>query len=333
MQQTLSAVHNNKTVCQVLKPDHRIPDLIEDARTGLLEPPRSLPPKYFYDARGSVLFEQITVTPEYYPTRTEDNLLERHAVEIIQHARPHQILELGSGSSRKTRRLFDACAELDRPCNYAPMDVCEHALLQAADELGQDYDWLQVQPIVGDYHGGLAHLPAYAGRRLFVFLGSTIGNFENDAACHFMDEIAAVMQPGDSLLLGADRVKDPAVLEAAYNDAEGMTAAFNLNLLEVLNRKLDADFVRDQFQHKAIYDTDRQRIEMRLISTEDQTVHLMKLAAAIHLRAGEHILTEVSHKFTPERLQQLINGCGLEVQQHYQAGNQYFSLLLAEKQH
>ncbi|MDZ7736863.1 MAG: L-histidine N(alpha)-methyltransferase [Gammaproteobacteria bacterium] len=327
-----SSARDKSIACTVLRPSRRVASLAEDARNGLLQPPRSLPPKYFYDDTGSDLFERITVTREYYPTRTEDALLAEHAVDIIRNTRPDQILELGSGSSRKTRRLFDACRELDRTCSYAPMDVCEAILLQAADELQLFYDWLQVMPIVGDYHAGLDNLPAFSGRRLFVFLGSTIGNFERGDARHFMAELSHCMKPGDALLLGADRVKDPAVLEAAYNDSDGITAAFNLNVLKVLNRELDADFVPEQFEHRAVYNESKQRIEMQLVSKTAQRVRIDGLDTDLKLEAGESILTEVSHKFTPEALDQLITASGLHLRRHYQADNQYFSLLLAEKQ-
>lgn len=318
-------------VCHILKPARRVPDLIDDVRNGLLRPPRSLPPKYFYDAHGSDLFERITQTEEYYPTRTEDELLARHAVEIIQRSNPDQILELGSGSSRKTRRLFDGCAQLQQSCNYAPMDVCEEALIQAARELSEDYDWLTISPVIGDYHAGLDNLPPFDGRRLYVFLGSTIGNFQPQAAQRFIGEIEKCMRSGDMLLLGADRVKDRAILETAYNDKTGITASFNLNVLNVLNRELRADFRPDSFYHRAVYEAEKQRIEMHLIAETDQEIHIDRLQSSIRFTSGESILTEVSHKFTAENLQNLISGSGLKLQQHYQADNQYFSLLLAQK--
>ncbi len=322
---------NANVVCQVLKPARPVPDILEDARNGLLSRPRSLPPKYFYDAHGSDLFERITETREYYPTRTEDELLQRHARDIIASSKPDQILELGSGSSRKTRRLFDACVDLGHTCSYAPMDVCEDMLLQAGHDLSGSYDWLAINPIVGDYHAGLDNLPSFTGRRLFVFLGSTIGNFEPEAAQRFINEIEKCMRTGDRLLLGADRVKDPAILEAAYNDSDGVTAAFNLNVLRVLNRELYANFAPERFRHRADYNTEHQRIEMRLVSESEQRVHLSRLDADIQLQAGETILTEVSHKFTPQSLQALITHSGLTLQQHYQADNDYYSLILARK--
>lgn len=317
--------------CTSLQPSRHVADIFEDAREGLLHPPRSLPPKYFYDDIGSELFEQITKTPEYYPTRTEDALLAANAETIIETAAPDQILELGSGSSRKTRRLFDACQSLNQACSYAPMDVCEAILLQAADELHASYPWLTVSPLVGDYHAGLANLPDFDGRRLFVFLGSTIGNFDPQDARDFLAEVADCMNNGDSLLLGADRVKNSDVLEAAYNDSEGITAAFNLNVLNVLNRELDAHFDPEQFEHNAVFNEEDQRIEMRLISKSAQRIAIDALGAELALEKNEVIRTEVSHKFTPSSLEQLLQDSGLALHSHYQPNNEYFSLLLAEK--
>ena len=318
--------------CTTLRPSRHVADIFEDAREGLLQPPRSLPPKYFYDDIGSELFEQITETSEYYPTRTEDALLATYAETIIKTTVPDQILELGSGSSRKTRRLFDACQSLNLPCSYAPMDVCEAMLLQAADELHASYPWLPVTPLVGDYHAGLTNLPGFDGKRLFVFLGSTIGNFEPQDARDFLAEVADCMNTGDSLLLGADRVKNSAVLEAAYNDSDRITAAFNLNVLNVLNRELDAHFDPAQFEHNAVFNEEKQRIEMQLISKTAQRIAIDALDTELVLEKNEAIRTEVSHKFTPSSLKQLLQDSGLTLRSHYQPDNGYFSLLLADKQ-
>lgn len=324
-------VQETKSLCTPIIPTRHVPDLVEDARTGLLLPPRRLPPKYFYDATGSALFERICATPEYYPTRTEDALLQRHAADIIAATRPEQILELGSGSSRKTRRLFDACAALGHRCRYTPMDVCAAALEQAAAALAADYDWLEIAPLLGDYHAGLGNLPAAAGSSLFVFLGSTIGNFEAQDAEVFLREIRACMQPGDWLLLGADRVKDSALLQAAYNDADGVTAQFNLNLLQVLNRELRADFDSRRFAHRAIWNEGESRVEMYLQSLCDQVVRLGALQCSVSLRRDERILTELSHKYTPASLQRLLQAGGLQPLHHYQPDNRWFSLLLARR--
>lgn len=315
--------------CRVVPPARPVADLAEDARRGLLRRPRSLPPKYFYDERGSRLFDAICATPEYYPTRAEDALLARHAAAIIARARPGHILELGSGTSRKTRHLLAACEGGATAPTYWPFDVCEEMLLAAGAELARRYDWLTVRPLLGDYCAGLTHLPLPAGRRLFVFLGGTIGNFEPAQAAALLGELRALMGPGDFLLLGADRVKDPAVLHAAYNDAGGVTAEFNRNLLHVLNRELDADFAVDAYRHEALYREDLRRIEMYLVSTRAQTVRLRALDACIGLAEGERILTEISCKFTPDALAALLAAAGLALDAHYAPPDGAFSLVLA----
>lgn len=307
-----------------------VPDLEADVRSGLLRRPRSLPPKYFYDERGSDLFDRICDTPEYYPTRTEDALLAACADDVIARTRPDHIIELGSGASRKTEHLLAAArhACLD-DCQYWPFDVCEPMLRQAADRLMSLYPGLRVNALVGDYLAGLGGLPQAPGRRLFVFLGSTIGNFEPADAVCFLRELASVMKPGDGLLLGADRVKPREVLEAAYDDVEGVTAAFNLNLLNVLNRELDADFDPRDFAHRARYDEGRERIEMHLVSLRDQLVRLGRLDERLELEAGESILTEISRKFTPESLDAMLHDAGLEPLSRFEPDNGWFSLVHA----
>jgi len=330
-QSAVKSVGDVRPFCIPVTPTRHVPDIIEDVRNGLLSRPRQLPPKYFYDDAGSDLFERICATDEYYPTRTEDALLARHGGDIIALAAPDRIIELGSGSSRKTRRLFDACVAGDHVCSYTPFDVCEAALEQAAADLIGTYPWLEVTPLLGDYHAGLGNLPAAEGTGLYVFLGSTIGNFEPDQARDFIREVHACMRPGDWFLLGADRIKDDGVLRAAYNDAEGVTADFNLNVLQVLNRELDADFETANFAHEALFNRDLSRIEMYLESLCEQDVTLGMLQKTIRLEQGERILTELSHKFRFEQLQGLLRDCGLEPVRHYQPDNRYFSLILATR--
>ncbi len=315
--------------CDPVKPARDIPDIEADVRAGLLTHPRSLPPKYFYDERGSRLFEQICSTPEYYPTRTEEKLLTHYSKEIITQVRPVEIMELGSGNSQKTRRLFDACEQTDHTCSYAPMDVCEPMLEDVSEQLQSDYDWLDVTPLVGDYHAGLEHLPKSEGTRLYVFLGGTIGNFYPEQARDFINEVKTTMRPGDYLLLGADRVKDNLILDAAYNDVQGITAEFNLNLLRVLNRELKADFYPEYFMHKAEFKQQYNRIEMHLVCTHDHVVHLPNMNEEIIFRKGESILTEVSHKFTFDVLEDLLQDSGLHICNHYEPDNKFFSLILA----
>ena len=317
--------------CVPVAPARQVPGLAEDARKGLAEPPRSLPPKYFYDERGAALFNRICETPEYYLTRTEEALLRQCGAEIIALARPDYLIEPGSGSSRKTASLFDACERQGRTCLYAPFDICEPALTEAAGKLQSGYRWLDVRPLLGDYHAGLEHLPDFAGVKMFLFLGSTIGNFTPGEARAFLGDIRRRMEPGDFLLLGADRVKDPAVLDAAYNDAQGITALFNLNVLRVLNRELGADFHEDNFAHRAVYNNELNRIEMYLVSRLDQEVTLGGLDVSFRLERGERILTELSYKFCFDELETLLQESGLEVMRHFEPDNRYFSLVLARR--
>lgn len=322
--------HISERLCyENIPPSRPQTNLHQDALTGLMNVPRALSPKYFYDARGSILFDQICDTPEYYLTRAEDALLERHARDIIHSVRPHHIIELGSGTSRKTRHLFDACAAEECHSFYAPFDVCNDVLLDSGRRLVSDYEWLHVTALVGDYHAGLNYLPAMEGTRLFVFLGSTIGNFTEAEAVFFLEDLVSHMKPNDRLLIGADRVKDPAILHAAYNDKAGITAAFNRNLLHVLNRELDADFDASGFHHHACYSPRAQQVEMYLVAEYGQRVTVGALNAVLEIAEGESIHTEISRKFTPQGLTRLLGRGGLALEQHFQPGDHSFSLMLA----
>ena len=325
----LQSVDLNGFTCFRIEPDRYMPDLAEDVRENLINEPRSLPPKYFYDAYGSQLFERICATPEYYPTRTEDSLLYKYAKEIIQQTRPDQVLEFGSGNSQKTRRLFDACEQLDYCCDYAPFEHCLEILEQTTEKLYHEYEWLTVNPLFGDYHAGLNNLPDYDDNRLFVFLGSTIGNFSYAAAMQFLNEVRAGMNANDFLLIGADRIKDPRILHAAYDDLQGLTAKFNLNILNVINRELNADFSLDGFKHEAKFNDELERIEMRLIARQDQDVSIAGLDETIHFDSGDPILTEISQKYSYAGIEKLLTDANLDVRRHFEADNQYFSLLLA----
>jgi L-histidine N-alpha-methyltransferase len=289
-----------------------------------------MPPKYFYDELGSRLFDAICETPEYYPTRTEAALLKAHAATIIAEAGPAHILEFGSGTARKTRHLLDAWAETGQAIAYWPFDVCEAMLMESGRRLVQDYQRLQVNALVGDYLGGLEGLPVLEGSCLFLFLGGTIGNFTREQAERFLREVRAMMRPGDFLLLGADRVKREDVLHAAYNDSRGITAEFNLNLLRVLNRELDADFRLECFAHEARFNARASQVEMYLISSCDQTVRVEALEKTLRFGPGEEILTEISRKFTPSKLDELLSLSGFSVTRHLEPDNGYFSLLLAQ---
>lgn len=312
-------------------PERRVPDLADDARAGLLAPPRSLPPKYFYDDRGSRLFEAICETPEYYPTRAEAALLADVSERVIRQVRPAHVIELGSGNSQKTRHLIAACDRLGIQPRYWPFEVSPQIMLDSATALIADYDWLHVEAMSGDYTAGLSNLPlpGDGGRRLFLFLGGTIGNFEPDQADAFLAEIVVLMAPGDALLLGLDRVKDVATLEAAYDDAAGYTAAFNKNLINVINRELDGDMPMAGYRHRALFDRDLSRIEMRLVAEYAHRVRLAALNADFEIAAGEPILTEISRKFSPDAIARLLARAGLREAAHYQHGDGEYSLVLA----
>ena len=278
-----------------------------DLVAALAERPHSISPKYFYDARGSQLFDRICELPEYYPTRTEVAILTAHAREIAACMGPRaEIVEFGAGSLRKVRLLLDA---LDRPARYLPIDISGEHLAGAAAVLQRDYAGLQVQPVVADYTQRMllpAPLPG-AGQRIAFFPGSTIGNFTPDEALQFLAVTAQVLR-GGALLLGADLVKDPAILHAAYNDSQGVTADFNLNLLARANRELGTRFALDQFFHSAFYNAPRQRIEMHLVSRCRQQVVVGD--RAFELDEGESLRTEYSHKFTVAGLRDLARRAG-----------------------
>lgn len=315
--------------CQPIRPTRNVLTISEDVTKGLFGVPRTLPPKYFYDERGSDLFDQICDVPEYYPTRTESALLQKIASRVIQISQPDRIVELGSGTSRKTRYLLDACTELKCHPVYAPLDVCDDVLVATGEALHEEYGWLDVQPMVGDYTAGLGNLPQGSGRNLVVFLGGTIGNFTINERLDFLKELRDVMRSGDSLLLGADRVKDPETLHAAYNDGAGVTAAFNLNLLRVLNREIGANFDLDEFEHYAHFNPLESRIEMYLIAMSDQCVHFSNMNEDLEFREGDHILTEISAKFTRNQLELLLTESGFKVTAHHESSGPKFSLLLA----
>jgi len=316
--------------CEPVMPTRKVPSLHDDVREGLLSTPRSLPAKYFYDDRGSKLFDQICDTREYYPTRTEDALLRECAGTIVNKLKPQHVVELGSGASRKTRRLFDACEAQNCHVKYWPFDVCEEMLRDASEDLVDEYDWLHIKGLVGDYNAGFDHFPELDGSSLFVFLGGTIGNFEHEQAVDFLSELRLSMQQGDMLLMGADRVKDEHVLNAAYNDDAGVTADFNLNLLNILNRELGSDFEPDKFRHHAFFNEAKSQIEMHLIAKEEQTISLAALDEEIAFVEGETILTEISRKFTPESLKSLLKEAGFCFNDHFEPDDEYFSLVLAE---
>jgi L-histidine N-alpha-methyltransferase len=286
--------------------------LAEDARAGLTATPKELPPKWFYDEEGSHLFERITTLPEYYPPRRERQVLRHVAGEIAASTGADTLVELGSGSSEKTRLLLDAFGRTGSLRRYIPVDVSLSALLPAAHAVAADYPTLEVHAVRADFERHLDQLPA-GGRRLTAFLGSTIGNLRPEQRAVFFAEQRERMDGGDALLLGTDLVKDPTRLVSAYDDAAGVTAAFNRNLLHVLNRELKGDFDPQAFAHVALWDPVAEWIEMRLRSTRDQRVNLAKLDLGVRFAAGEDMRTEISAKFRRERVEAEYAAAGLRL--------------------
>ena len=295
-----------------LRPEDAHAQLRRDVMVGLTSTPKWLPPKWFYDAEGSELFEQITRLPEYYPTRRERELLQRHADRIAAAAGADTLVELGSGSSEKTRLLLDALQTDGSLRRFVPFDVSDTALVAASLGIAGEYPGIEVHAVLGDFERHLGFLPV-GGRRLVAFLGGTIGNFEPAPRAAFLAELAAGLGAGDTLLLGTDLVKDPGRLVRAYDDATGVTARFNLNVLQVLNRELGADADPGSFEHVAIWDAEREWIEMRLRSTREQVVHVRDLGLQVPFAAGEEMRTEISAKFTRERLSAEYAAAGLEL--------------------
>jgi L-histidine Nalpha-methyltransferase len=299
--------------------DRRLPpgfladSLRADARAGLTATPKSLPPKWFYDANGSALFEKITELPEYYPTRAERSILLERAAEIASVTRAATLAELGSGSSEKTRLLLSALRGTGTLRCYVPVDVSEAALTVAADALTADYPALEVRAVLSDFeeHLGLPGPADAPAPRLLAFLGSTIGNLLPAQRAAFFAGIRSSLAPGDFFLLGTDLVKDPSVLVAAYDDSAGVTADFNKNVLAVLNASLGADFDLDTFEHVAVWDAEAEWIEMRLRSAIDQTVHLGDLGLSVNFAAGEEMRTEVSAKFRRPGVEAELAAAGL----------------------
>lgn len=287
--------------------------LVADSARGLTEDPRRLSPVWFYDEHGSNLFDAITRLDEYYPTRTERALLTQHADEVVAAARPDTLVELGSGTSDKTRRLLDAMAAANSLQRYVPFDVSEQTVRDAADGLVAEYPGLEVHAVIGDFHRHLDTIPG-GGRRLIAFLGGTIGNLTPAERASFLATLAATMGPDDRFLIGVDLVKDTNVLVKAYDDDAGVTAEFNRNALAHLNRRLDADFDPTAFEHVARWNPEASWIEMHLRSTHDQTVRVEALDLELRFRRNELLRTEISAKFTPERLDDELRAAGFEPQ-------------------
>lgn len=304
--------------------------LRRDVFDGLQKSPKSLPPKWFYDAVGSELFDRITRSPEYYPTRAEAQILRARSADIAAASSADTLVELGSGTSEKTRLLLNALRDRGLLQRFVPFDVDESVLSAAASAIQSEYAGIEINAVCGDFEEHLAEIPT-GGRRLFVFLGSTIGNLTPGPRAEFLAGLAAVMRPGDSLLLGTDLVKDTDRLIRAYDDAAGVTARFNRNVLAVVNRELDADFNADAYQHIARWNSVEERIEMWLRAEGRQRVRVRALGLTVDFAAGEEMLTEVSCKFRPEGVSAELDAAGLRRIQWWtdEAGD--FGLSLATK--
>ncbi len=310
--------------------DERV--LADDVLDGLTRPFKELPPKHFYDARGSELFERICELPAYYPTRTERGILERHAGEIVEHTEAGELVELGSGSAEKARILLGAMARTGRLRRYVPLDVSEQALEQAAEELTTEYEGLRVDGVIGDFERHLESVPERGGApRIVALLGGTIGNFPPGSRRRLLRQIGRLLEPSDRLLLGTDLVKDPEILEAAYDDPEGVTAEFNRNLLRVINRELDGDFWPEAFDHVAFFDRRHEWIEMRLRARRPQSVLIGRLGLRVEFAAGEELRTEISAKFTRARVESDLAAAGLRLERWYTDSAGLFALSLASR--
>ncbi|MDT4930319.1 MAG: L-histidine Nalpha-methyltransferase [Pseudonocardiales bacterium] len=297
-----------------LDPGALAEQMAADIRAGLTATPKALPPKYFYDARGSELFDQITRLPEYYPTRTEAAILEAHAGEIAAVTGAESLVELGSGTSEKTRLLLRALRDAGTLNRFVPFDVDPAVLKDASAAIADEFPDIEVEPVVGDFEKHLGSLPRHP-LRLLAFLGSTIGNLDPAQRREFLAAVRATLTEGDCFLLGTDLVKSPDRLVNAYDDAQGVTAAFNKNVLAVVNRDLGADFDASAFEHVAVWDERNEWIEMRLRSLRDQLVHVAALDLDVRFARGEQMRTEISSKFRRERVEAELAEAGLRLTQ------------------
>jgi L-histidine Nalpha-methyltransferase len=305
--------------------------LADDVLDGLTRPFKELPPKHFYDARGAELFDRICELPEYYPTRTERAILNSSAAELATLTGAAELVELGSGTAAKTRVLLDALHDAGTLVRYIPVDVTESMVRDCAEELTDEYPGLQVHGVIGDFERHLDQVPPAVGPRIVAFLGGTIGNFPPGSRRRVLREIAGLLGPGDHLLMGTDLVKDPDILKDAYDDAQGVTAEFNRNVLRVLNRELEAGFDPDDFDHVAMFDPEHEWIEMRLRARREHTTLVRALDLPVHFHAGEEMRTEISAKFTPERIEADLSAAGLELVRWLTDPDGLFALTLSRR--
>ena len=297
---------------------------------GLSQRPKSLPCRFFYDAEGSRLFDEICSQPEYYVTRAEREILARYAADIAAMQQGDlELVELGSGTAEKTEVLLRALSERDSDLRYVPVDICREVLVESADRLLARFDDLSILAVEGEYEPSLRALAEHAqGNKLVLWLGSNVGNFDRSSAAAFLRDLASKLSPSDRLLLGVDLRKDKAVLEAAYDDAAGVTARFNKNLLTRINNELNGDFDPSRFAHRAIYDEDEGRVDLYLESLEDQGARIADLGLKVELQRGERIHTESSHKYSPQEIAELARAGGFGVLGRWTDSEQRFSLNL-----
>ncbi len=306
-----------------------IPDIAEEVYEGLTRTPKSLPPKLFYDAAGSTLFQEITRVPEYYLTRTESCILEMHAAEIARALDPGtSVIELGAGSGEKTGVLLRALGRRNLRVHYFPVELSPTAVIEAKRQLEAQFAFLRVQPIVADFCAHLRFIRRVAPPRLLLYIGSSIGNLDEDQAQHLLSAVRGQLDPGDTLLLGMDLVKDVSRLLAAYDDAQGVTARFNKNLLARINRELGGQFDLKSFRHLAVWNAAQSRVEMYLESLREQEVRIDLLGLRLRFDAGERIHTENSHKYTVARGRAMLQAAGFEVVRTFTDQQSWFAVHL-----
>jgi L-histidine Nalpha-methyltransferase len=308
--------------------DGALASFAEDVRSGLGSDPKAIPPKYFYDARGSELFERITALPEYYPTRVEQSILDAAGAEIIAQVRPTEIVELGPGSARKTDALLRPMVARERTARYVPVDVSESAVALCARRLAAQYEGLEIHGLVADFEHHLDRIPPASGQRLIAFLGGTIGNLDGPERHRLLRVLRDQLGPEDRLLVGTDLVKDRARLEAAYNDTAGVTAEFNRNLVRVINAHLGADLDPDAFEHVAFYNEREQRIEMWLRARASMRARIDALGMDVGFAPGDQFRTEISCKFTRESLETEYRAAGLRLEAWHTDADRLFALSL-----
>ncbi|MFQ5770272.1 MAG: L-histidine N(alpha)-methyltransferase [bacterium] len=329
---TLTNLTQSRLKVKISRRDKSVESFAEDVERGLSSVPKTLPPKYFYDKRGSKIFEEICALPEYYPTRTESSILQKYATEIANLFDDRiTLIELGSGNSVKTRLIIKAFLKRFKHLHYLPIDISKSILVESAKSLMKDYHRLKITAYVSEYHTALETLKyKNIGEKLILFLGSNIGNFEQREAEHFLKKTHAAMTENDRFLMGMDLKKDKSILEPAYNDARGVTAKFNLNLLVRINRELEGNFDLAKFQHKIIFDENLGRIEMHLESTARQIVTLRKINRDFKFERGETIHTENSYKYTMDQIKAMAIRNGFEVEKTWFDPQKWFSLNLLQ---